>query len=346
MKNKLKEIMNYIKENRDTLTKKELNDILDKYELTNEEKFELVDIFEGRETYDNYYNSYHEDDIFKDYCLQIAKYELLSFDEIKDLCIKIKEGSKEAKDKLIKHNLKLVVSIAKRYKNYGLDIMDLIEEGNIGLMKAIDLYDYTLGIKFSTYAFFWIRQSITRSLDYKSKALRLPPYLKQQINKLNMYESILTNELGRAPTNKELAEYFNNQDTQSFIKPEKIDELKQLDNAVLSLNAPISDIESDDISLIDIVSDQDENNISSQIETKILFEKINYLLGDDNNILKDQEKEVLKFRFGFNGTPLTLEEIAKIYNVTKERIRQIEGKALRKMRKSKKMKKVFEGYDL
>ncbi len=264
------------------------------------------------------------------YLKEIGKINLLSFEEELVLSKEAGEGSIHAKNLLAEANLRLVVSIAKRYVGRNLSFLDLIQEGNIGLMKAVDKFDPSKGFKFSTYATWWIRQAITRAIADQAKTIRVPVHMVETINKLKRIQRQMTLELDREPTEEELAEKME-------LPIEKIREIFKISQDPLSLETPIG--EEEDSHLGDFVPD--ESNMSPEDYA------INEVLKDDISLvlqtLTEREAEVLKLRFGLvDGTCRTLEEVGNIFNVTRERIRQIEAKALRKLRHPSRSKKLKE----
>ncbi|NLD79187.1 MAG: RNA polymerase sigma factor RpoD [Mollicutes bacterium] len=264
------------------------------------------------------------------YLKEIGKISLLSFEEELELSKQVGEGSEHAKNLLAEANLRLVVSIAKRYVGRNLSFLDLIQEGNIGLMKAVDKFDPSKGFKFSTYATWWIRQAITRAIADQAKTIRVPVHMVETINKLKRIQRQMTLELDREPTEQELAEKME-------LPVEKIREIFKISQDPLSLETPIG--EEEDSHLGDFVPD--ESNMSPEDYA------INEVLKDDISLvlqtLTEREAEVLKLRFGLvDGTSRTLEEVGNIFNVTRERIRQIEAKALRKLRHPSRSKKLKE----
>ena len=273
------------------------------------------------------------DDPVRMYLKEIGKVSLLTADEERELAIRMEQGDEEAKKKLCESNLRLVVSIAKRYLNRGLSFLDLIQEGNLGLIKAVDKFDYTKGYKFSTYATWWIRQAITRSIADQARTIRIPVHMVETINKLIRISRQLLQEYGREPTSEEIAKEMG-------ITVEKVREIKKISQDPVSLETPIG--EEEDSHLGDFIPDDDVPAPVDAAAYSMLKEQLMEVL----DTLSDREKKVLMLRFGLeDGRPRTLEEVGKEFNVTRERIRQIEAKAHRKLRhpsRSKKLKDYLE----
>ncbi len=260
------------------------------------------------------------DDPVKLYLKEIGVYPLLSGDEEVELAKKIAEGDTLAKDKLTQSNLRLVVSIAKRYVGRGLSFLDLIQEGNLGLIKAVDKFDYTKGYKFSTYATWWIRQAITRAIADQSRTIRIPVHMSEVINKTYRVARGLLQELGREPTEQEIADAMN-------LPIEKVREILKVSADPISLDTPIG--EEDDSHLGDFIKDDTIKGPEEAAAYTVLQDQIQALLGT----LSEREQRVLVLRFGLlDGRTRTLEEVGKEFHVTRERIRQIEAKALRKLK--------------
>lgn len=290
------------------------------FENDDEETVELdaVDLLEGVGT----------EDPVRMYLKEIGTVALLTADEELELAKRKTEGDMVAKEKLIEANLRLVVSIAKRYTGRGMSFLDLVQEGNLGLIKGVEKFDYTKGYKLSTYATWWIRQSVTRALADHARTIRVPVHMVETINRMSKMQRKLTLELGYEPSTKELADALD-------MTEEKVLEIMQIAREPASLETPIG--EEDDSNLGDFVADNNTVTPEANIESVMLREHIDVLLQD----LKDREREVIILRFGLrDGHPRTLEEVGKIFNVTRERIRQIEAKALRKLRNPVRSKKI------
>ena len=262
------------------------------------------------------------------YLKEIGKISLLSLDEETELSKRIAEGDETAKNRLAESNLRLVVSIAKRYVGRGMLFLDLIQEGNIGLMKAVEKFDAEKGYKFSTYATWWIRQAITRAIADQARTIRVPVHMVETINKLSRYQRQLTLELNREPTDEELAKKMG-------MSPDKVREVIKIAQDPVSLETPIG--EEEDSHLGDFVPD--ESNMSPEDFT--IHEMLKEEIGDVLLTLTEREEQVLRLRFGLDdGSPKTLEEVGQMFGVTRERIRQIEAKALRKLRHPSRRRKL------
>ena len=262
------------------------------------------------------------------YLKEIGRISLLSPEEELKLSIQIANGDEDAKQQLAESNLRLVVSIAKRYVGRGLLFLDLIQEGNIGLMKAVDKFDYDKGYKFSTYATWWIRQAITRALADQARTIRVPVHMVETINKMARVQRQMTLELNREPSEEEIAKKMG-------ISVEKVREVIKISQEPVSLETPIG--EEDDSHLSDFIKDKSSMSPEEYATNEILKEEIKNVL----MTLQEREQEVLELRFGLvDGTCHTLEEVGKRFNVTRERIRQIEAKALRKLRHPSRAKKL------
>ena len=279
---------------------------------------DAIDLLEGIGT----------EDPVRMYLKEIGTVPLLSADEELRLAKRKAEGDESAKERLIEANLRLVVSIAKRYTGRGMSFLDLVQEGNLGLIKGVEKFDYTKGYKLSTYANWWIRQSVTRALADQARTIRVPVHMVETINKMSKMQRKLTLELGYEPSVTELAEALD-------MSEDKVMEIMQIAREPASLETPIG--EEDDSNLGDFVADSNAVTPEGNVESVMLREHIDALLGD----LKERERQVIVLRFGLeDGHPRTLEEVGKEFNVTRERIRQIEAKALRKLRNPVRSKRI------
>ena len=268
------------------------------------------------------------DDPVRMYLREIGKIELLSFDEELELAKRILKGDEEAKQKLAESNLRLVVSIAKKYVGRGLLFLDLIQEGNMGLIKAVEKFDYTKGYKFSTYATWWIRQAITRAIADQARTIRIPVHMVETINRLIRTSRLLLQRLGREPSPDEIAEEMD-------LPVEKVMEIQKIAQDPVSLETPIG--EEDDSHLGDFIQDEDSPAPQDSASFTLMKEQLDEVM----NTLTPREAKVLKLRFGLeDGRTRTLEEVGKEFEVTRERIRQIEAKALRKLRHPSRSKKL------
>ena len=274
-------------------------------------------------------NSAKVNDPVRMYLKEIGVVPLLSNEEEKELAIAVENGDLEAKQRLAEANLRLVVSIAKRYVGRGMQFLDLIQEGNMGLMKAVDKFDYSKGFKFSTYATWWIRQSITRAIADQARTIRIPVHMVETINKLTRIQRQLVQDLGRDPMPEEIAEKMEN------ISAEKVREIQKIALDPVSLETPIG--EEDDSHLGDFIEDKDTLSPDDYTNNQLLKDEINAVLQG----LTEREEKVLRLRFGLlDGRTRTLEEVGKEFNVTRERIRQIEAKALRKLKNPNRCKRL------
>ena len=273
-------------------------------------------------------------DPVKMYLKEIGRVELLDPSEEPEIAKRIQEGDEEAKKKLIAANLRLVVSIAKKYVGRGMLFLDLIQEGNMGLVKAVEKFDYTKGFKFSTYATWWIRQAITRAIADQARTIRIPVHMVETINKLTRIQRQLVQDLGRDPTAEEIAAKMEN------ISPEKVREIQKIALEPVSLETPIG--EEDDSHLGDFIEDKDAMSPDEYANNQLLKDEINTVLQG----LTEREEKVLRLRFGlYDGRTRTLEEVGKEFNVTRERIRQIEAKALRKLKHPTRSKRLKDFVD-
>ena len=265
-------------------------------------------------------NSAKVNDPVRMYLKEIGVVPLLTNEEEQELAILVEQGDTEAKQRLAEANLRLVVSIAKRYVGRGMQFLDLIQEGNMGLMKAVDKFDYTKGFKFSTYATWWIRQAITRAIADQARTIRIPVHMVETINKLVREQRNLLQELGQDPTPEQIAERMD-------MTPDKVREILKIAQEPVSLETPIG--EEDDSHLGDFIEDEVIENPVDYTTRVVLREQLDEVL----DTLRDREENVLRLRFGLDdGKMRTLEDVGKVFNVTRERIRQIEAKALRKLR--------------
>ena len=289
-----------------------------------EEKYkEYADLSSGK-VYDN----------VKIYLKSIGKVPLLKTEQEKEIAKRIQAGNQDAKDELIEANLRLVVAIAKKYVGRGLQFLDLIQEGNLGLVKAVDKFDYTKGFKFSTYATWWIRQAITRAIADQARTIRIPVHMVETINKLTRVQRQLVQELDREPTAEEIAERLGN------ISAEKVREIQKISMEPVSMETPIG--EEDDSHLGDFIEDKHALSPDEYATNELLKDEINNVL----MMLTERERKVIQLRFGLiDGRARTLEEVGKVFGVTRERIRQIEAKALRKLKHPTKSKRLKDFVD-
>jgi len=346
---KLKELVALAKKKKGVLEYKEVMDYLAEFELDAEQIDKLYEYFEAQGI-DMLVESEEEIEVEKDldltlpeginiddpvrmYLKEIGKVPLLSADEEIELAKRMEEGDEEAKKKLAEANLRLVVSIAKRYVGRGMLFLDLIQEGNLGLIKAVEKFDYQKGYKFSTYATWWIRQAITRAIADQARTIRIPVHMVETINKLIRVSRQLLQDLGREPTPEELS-------VEMGIPVEKVREILKIAQEPVSLETPIG--EEEDSHLGDFIPDEDIPAPAEAAAFTLLKEQLMEVL----DTLTEREEKVLRLRFGLDdGRARTLEEVGKEFNVTRERIRQIEAKALRKLRhpsRSKKLKDYLE----
>ena len=275
---------------------------------------------------------YSLDDPVRMYLKEIGQVKLLSAEEEIELAKRVSEGDQAAKNKLTEANLRLVVSIAKKYSGRGLHILDLIQEGNTGLIRAVDKFDWTKGNKFSTYATWWIRQAITRAIADQARTIRVPVHMVEVINKATRCNRKLVQELGREPTVEEIAKELN-------LPVEKIIEANRTAADTLSLDTPVGDEE--DTSIGSFVEDERTPGPADATSTALLAEALKEIL----DTLTEREADVLRMRFGmYDGRTHTLEEVGQIFGVTRERIRQIENKAIRKLRHPSRAKKIRDFY--
>ena len=282
----------------------------------------------------NYTGEIKTNDSVKLYLKDIGKVALLKPDEERELAIKIANGDQKAKQQLISANLRLVVSIAKHYIGRGMQLLDLISEGNLGLMKAVDKFDVTKGFKFSTYATWWIRQAITRAIADQARTIRIPVHMVETINKITRAQRQLVQEMGREPTAEEISAKLD-----GAMSPEKIREIQRIALEPVSLESPIG--EEDDSHLGDFVEDKDSISPTDYASREMVKELLNSVMTG----LNEREERVLRLRYGIDDNkPLTLEEVGKEFGVTRERIRQIEAKAIRKLKNPCKQKNLDQEY--
>ena len=298
---------------------------MDMDEVPDNDEEELVDPLELAA-------EYNLDDPVRMYLKEIGQVKLLTAEEEIELAKRVSEGDKKAKDRLTEANLRLVVSIAKKYSGRGLHILDLIQEGNTGLIRAVDKFDYTKGNKFSTYATWWIRQAITRAIADQARTIRVPVHMVEVINKATRCNRKLVQELGREPTLEEIAAELN-------LPIEKIIEANRTAADTLSLDMPVGDEE--DTTIGSFVEDDNTPGPVDATSNAMLSEALTEILGT----LTEREADVLRMRFGmYDGRTHTLEEVGQIFGVTRERIRQIENKAIRKLRHPSRAKKIKDLY--
>jgi RNA polymerase primary sigma factor len=272
-------------------------------------------------------------DPVRQYLREIGKVPLLYPEDEIELAKRYEKGDKRAKDKLTESNLRLVVSIAKKYIGRGLSLLDLIQEGNQGLIRAVEKYDWRKGFKFSTYATWWIRQAITRAIADQARTIRIPVHMVETINKLYRITRRLMQELGREPTPEEIAD-------EAGIEPERVREIFKIAQEVTSLEAPVG--EDQESFLGDFIPDESQLSPVDEASKQLLKDHLDEVLAT----LSEREAKVLKLRFGLEGTKLmTLEEVGKVFGVTRERIRQIEAKALRKLKHPSRRKKLQDYLD-
>ena len=297
-------------------------------DLENEEEFSDEDLAITAENVDAF-----ADDSVRLYLREIGKIPLLTPEEEAELAERIVKGDKKAKDKMVESNMRLVVSIAKRYGGRGLDFLDLIQEGNTGLLRAVEKFDPAKGFKFSTYATWWVRQAITRAIADQARTIRIPVHMVETINKVLRTTRKLTTELNREPTNEEIAEELG-------LEPEKIDYVMRIKQDIASLDASVGREGDDEDSVLgDFVEDEERDSPEDSAANQILKEQLSEIIAT----LTDREQKIIRLRFGIGGgRPHTLEEVGNEFDVTRERIRQIEAKALSKLRKNKDTKKLHE----
>ena len=304
-------------------------DIETVYKALEAEKITIVETApETEDIFEKIMTEVNVDDSVKMYLKDIGQVPLLSKDEEKELAKKMTEGDSRAKERLSEANLRLVVSIAKRYVGRGMQFLDLIQEGNLGLMKAVEKFDYTKGFKFSTYATWWIRQAITRAIADQARTIRIPVHMVETINKQMRVSRQLLQIYGREPTPEEIASAMGTTE-------ERVREIQKIAQDPVSLETPIG--EEEDSHLGDFIEDYNATSPSDMAETNMLKEHLVQVL----STLTPREEKVLRLRYGIDDShPRTLEEVGKEFNVTRERIRQIEAKALRKLRHPNRTKRL------
>lgn len=297
-----------------------------------EELEEEVDTDEDVLSQEQYFDDASDDSV-RLYLREIGKIPLLSAEEELALAQRVVAGEKKAKDKMAEANMRLVVSIAKRYSGRGLDFLDLIQEGNTGLLRAVEKFDPDKGFKFSTYATWWIRQAITRAIADQARTIRIPVHMVETINKLLRTQRRMTQELNREPTIEELAKELE-------MEPEKVEYVMKIKQDITSLDAGVGrDGDEEDSVLRDFIEDEDSATPEESAASQLLKEQVQDIL----STLSDREQKIIKMRFGLeNGKSHTLEEVGQEFAVTRERIRQIEAKALAKLRKHKDSKKLHD----
>ena len=323
-----------------SITTDVLYDRLDKMDISDEQMenifagienagIQIIDELErDKDLYDQLIKEISMDDPVKMYLKDIGKVPLLSADDEIELAKRMVDGDEDAKQKLSEANLRLVVSIAKRYAGRGMHFLDLIQEGNLGLMKAVEKFDYQKGFKFSTYATWWIRQAITRAIADQARTIRIPVHMVETINKQVRVSRVLLQELGREPTPEEIAKKMD-------IPESRVIEIQKIAQDPVSLETPIG--EEEDSHLGDFIEDDAAQAPSDLVAYTMLKEQLIGVL----DTLTPREEKVLRLRYGIDdGRPRTLEEVGKEFNVTRERIRQIEAKALRKLRHPSRSKRL------
>lgn len=354
---KINELINHGKQN-GKLTTKEITDVLEELDFDADEinklyddfessNIEIVDDFSADEDLDSALDFTDSDDFesslssegiaiddpVKIYLKEIGRVPLLTAEEEIELATRMAQGDKHARKRLSEANLRLVVSIAKRYVGRGMQFLDLIQEGNLGLIKAVEKFDYTKGYKFSTYATWWIRQAITRSIADQARTIRIPVHMVETITKVKKVSSQLLHENGHEPTPQEIADRLG-------ITVDRVREILRISQDPVSLETPIG--EEEDSHLGDFIPDEDAPAPAEAASRTLLKEQLSEILGT----LTPREEKVLRLRFGLeDGRPRTLEEVGKEFDVTRERIRQIEAKALRKLRHPSRSKKLKDFLD-
>ena len=316
---------------------KDNQDIVDATLQVDFDEPNIDDLADEEEPDEQTLNGQYLDDVSDDsvrlYLREIGKIPLLSAEEEMELAHRVVQGDKKAKDKMAEANMRLVVSIAKRYSGRGLDFLDLIQEGNTGLLRAVEKFDPDKGFKFSTYATWWIRQAITRAIADQARVIRIPVHMVETINKLLRTQRRMTQELNREPTIEELSKELD-------MEPDKIEYVMKIKQDIHSLDAGVGrDGDEEDSVLGDFIEDEDTATPEESASSQLLKEQVQGILAS----VSDREQKIIKMRFGLeNGKSHTLEEVGQEFAVTRERIRQIEAKALAKLRKHKDAKKLHE----
>jgi RNA polymerase primary sigma factor len=302
-----------------------------KKEISDEDEWAVEEDSEEVIVEDTSYMDDIADDSVRLYLREIGKIPLLTAEEELALAKRVKSGEKRAKDQMAEANMRLVVSIAKRYVGRGLDLLDLIQEGNTGLLRAVEKFDPDRGFKFSTYATWWIRQAITRAIADQARTIRIPVHMVETINKLLRTQRRLTQELNREPTNEEIAAAME-------MDVDKVEHIMKIKQDISSLDASVRDDEEDSV-LGDFIEDEEAKTPTESASEQLLKEQVKQILGT----LTEREQKILKLRFGLeDGKSHTLEEVGQEFSVTRERIRQIEAKALAKLRKHKDTRRLHE----
>lgn len=343
----LADVLEGIRQNGDKITNEALVDRLEKYDLTDDQIDYITDKLESMgvqlvedvsevekdDFYDEILKEIPTGDHVKLYLKDIGKFPLLSMEEEIELAKRMSEGDEEAKQQLSQANLRLVVSIAKKYVGRGMQFLDLIQEGNLGLMRAVEKFDYQRGYKFSTYATWWIRQAITRAIADQARTIRIPVHMVETIHKQARVTRILLQELGRDPYPSEIAERMG-------VSEARVIEIQKIAQDPVSLETPVG--EEDDSHLGDFIQDDNAKSPGDIVTSTMLREQLAGVLAT----LTPREQKVLILRYGLeDGKPRTLEDVGKEFNVTRERIRQIEAKALRKLRHPSRSKRLKDYLD-
>ena len=335
----IEDLMNYFKKNKVNVISDTDEEGIEEIDFNEDDEAELSSEMDDEDVPDekelNYISNLIVGDVkvndsVKIYLKEIGKVRLLSAQEEIEIAKRIAAGDEEAKQELINANLRLVISIAKRYAGRGMPFLDLIQEGNMGLIKAVEKFDYTKGFKFSTYATWWIRQAITRAIADQARTIRIPVHMVETINKITRAQRQLVQELGREPTAEEISEKL-----EGALSPDRITEIQCINQEPVSLETPIG--EEDDSHLGDFIEDKEVVSPSEYTTKSLLKDELYEVLQE----LTDREARVLELRYGLiDNHPRTLEEVGKEFNVTRERIRQIEAKAIKKLRHPNRAKRL------